>query len=104
MDKIYVVKSVNVDKNSVILPDDDGVGVFLTYEDAKTCFDWNVSELKEYYKEYDPHDVKIMLYQDEGFNSFWIYNPEVGYCDFVGLYECEFGKWNGRDVNWFKKQ
>ena len=51
MDKVYVVKSVNADKSSVILPDDVGLGVFLTYEDAKVCFDRIVSDLKELYEE-----------------------------------------------------
>ena len=31
MEKVYVVKSVLVDKDSLILTDDKGLGVYLTY-------------------------------------------------------------------------
>ena len=98
--KVYVVKSVNVDKNSVILPEDEGLGVFLKYEDAKDCFDRNVSDLKELYEDYDPDDVVIRTDAGSGLHGFWIYNQFVGFCDFEGLYECELGKWNHRD--WIK--
>lgn len=102
--KVYVVKSVNVDKNSVILPEDEGLGVFLTYDEAKVCFDKIVSDLKELYEDFDPDDVDTRIDENGGLNSFWIYNQEVGFCDFVGLYECEHGQWNGWDMNWFNKQ
>ena len=35
MEKVYVVKSVLVDKDSLILREEKGLGVYLTYEDAK---------------------------------------------------------------------
>ena len=94
MKKVYVVKSVNVDKDSFIMTDDMGLGVFLTYKDAKVCFDKNVSDLKELYEDYDPDEVKITIDERGGLKDFWIYNKSIGFCDYVGLYECEFGKWN----------
>ena len=94
MEKVYVVKSVLVDKDSLILRDDKGLGVYLTYEDAKEQFDKVVSDLKEYYEE-DPGEYVFSI-DDCGLNSFFSYY-EVGdnqyFCDFVGLYEFEVGKW-----------
>lgn len=95
MEKVYVVKSVLVDKDSLILRDDKGLGVYLTYEDAKEQFDKVVSDLKECY-EGDPGEYIIHIDAGCGLNDFFSYH-RVGdnqyFCDFVGLYECEVGKW-----------
>lgn len=104
MDKVYVVKSVNTDKDSLILTDDMGLGVFLTFEDAKICYDLNVKELKELYEKYDPDSVYI--YEDKEisvpFFSFYIHCDYTGFSDYVGLYECEIGQWNDTDLKDFK--
>lgn len=99
MDKVYVVKSVNVDEDSFIIHDDNGVGVFLNYEDAKICYDLNVKDIKELYEDYDPDT--IVSYEDkenEGRYFFYIHCNETDFSDLVGLYECTIGQWGNTDV------
>lgn len=106
MDKVYVVKSVNVDEKSVILPDCQGIGVFLTYEDAKRCFDMNVRDLKELYQDNDPDDYDIYEEKDGECEDCYFYyrNPNTGYeySDYVALYQCKIGQWEGKDLKEYK--
>lgn len=102
MDMVYVVKSVNVDEGSVILPDCKGIGVFLTYEDAKRCFDMNVNELKELYQEYDPEEYNIWKEKDEECDAYHFYNRECGCADYIALYQCKIGQWEDIDLKEYK--
>lgn len=98
MDKVYVVKSVNVDNETHILPDHKGIGVFLNYEDARKCLDQNIKELMDLYNKVDnPLGVEIFEKEDKDFEGcLFCYcgnSDELTCCDFIGLYHCEIGKW-----------
>jgi len=90
---VYVVKLVLVDKESVVLTEEKGLGVYLTYEDAKKQFDKVVSDLKELYED-DLNGYVFHVDDGRGLNDFYAYHEGYQFCDFVGLYECEIGKWN----------
>ena len=102
MDKVYVVKSVNVDERSVIMPDCKGIGVFLTYEDAKRCFDMNVNELKELYQENDPDEYDIHEEKDGECEDCYFYNSTYEHSDYVALYHCKIGQWEDKDLKEYK--
>lgn len=101
MEKVFVVKSVNVCDDSRIMTDDKGIGVFATYEEAKKCFDKNVTDLKEIYEgaQYEMEDVieNTSPYNEPYTEEFYAYYTDRrGYhnCDYVTIYECKLGEWN----------
>ena len=93
MEKVYVVKSVNTDELGV-MTDDKGLGVFLTYEEAKECFEQNVADLQELYEAEEIEYIDCSDDDNDGeFYARYYQNGRV-ITDYVAIYECEIGKWN----------
>lgn len=101
--KVYVVKSVNLNDlgegEDLFLLDDNGLGVFLTLEEAEACFKKTVDDLEELYGESDDFITdEISDYVNEGnmLKGYYCHyiNKGFEYADFVGLYECTIGVWN----------
>jgi hypothetical protein len=96
MEKVYVVKSVNTDEFGV-MADDKGLGVFLTYEEAKECFRQNVADLQELYEEEEIEYYDCSVPDDDGNDwEFYAryYRNGKPITDYVAIYECEIGEWN----------
>lgn len=95
---LFVVKSVNTTDKGDVMTDENGIGIFLSMDEAKECFKTIVDDLLDLYNErYERLGIKTDVIVNGTFEFYAREESDDRCVDYVIISEVPIGKWNAEE-------